>query len=367
MYMGPTDQSYSPNLASNTNSNSATPLQFNQNQSAQTSPKTAVDYSAFSQKLLVNRIWLIMGIFGLVVIIISYFLFSHFSATDQTALSFLGVIGVIGGLVLAVVSLSLYAYKYHKAVVERLQLFLAANNWIWTNSRSFDNVATSLLGVGYGQRVKQEFSGEYRGLPMSTVIYEYVTGEGKNQRTHYFSDLHLTLRKPYPLVVLDDKKNSMLFFRDLPERIKGGQSLQLEGDFNSRFNLTVMPGSQQDVLQLLTPNFMAELMDCPSHADVELEANKLYLINHHGANSFNEQNLRMMFTMADVVIKNISEDSAVWQASSSAETIQAMANSALAARNETLLHPRRVTIASIVIAVVYVIYQIAVHAISHNS
>lgn len=348
----------------------------------------AVDFSAFTSGRPVSKLPLSIGLFGLATFIVGIIGTAMISASvGDKNLS--GVYGacIFAGFVIAAVGFIVYVYRRNKQLKAEFAAFLAANGWSLTspssfnnvatslrhfsniatsllnvgqtNDSSFNNVATSLLNVGHDQAVKSEFSGRYHDLPFSGVIYEYTTGSGRYQQKHYFVNLHFTLMQNFPLVVLDDKRNNLFFISNLPERIPGSKSLQLESDFGDRFKITVMPESERDVLQVLTPDFMAELMDSQTNVDIELEANHLFLIQHLNRDpvTFDGKTLQALFATADVMLKNINEAARTWQASSSPETVQAMTERAMNARKRILLQPRRIGGLSIIAIVIYIFIQ----------
>lgn len=249
----------------------------------------------------------------------------------------------------------LYARQQSKIQAARLARFILDNGWQAipdANGASAD-VATSLLGVGSQQRVSSGFQGTYMGKPFVMLIYQYVTGSGRSQETHYFLNLHFKLQQQFPLLVLDDRLNNPLkLFSDLPSKVPNGKTLQPEGDFSSRFRLTVLPGTEQDVLQVLTPDFMSELMQQQAVADSEIEAGNLFVIRQ--TNGYDKKSLQNMFAFASVMLKNLAELSPTWQASSSPAAVEQMAETALQPRATLLLkHRKHISIVSIVVALVY--------------
>lgn len=318
------------------------------------SSNTGVNYEAFTSPLKVSKKWLYVGVAstGLMfpaLICADAVNHSHPDNIAATLLALTTLICFIGFLA------GFFIYSTQKNTARGLRFFqlLSDNGWSLTLEPGLEHVATSLLGIGNYPGTGVSFAGKYRGVDMYAVTYKFETGSGKSRQVHSFTNLYFYLGGVFPLMVLDDKKNDELFsVSDLPERIKGGQALKLEGDFNDRFKVTVLPGSEREVLQLLTPDFMQEMYQTPAKANVEIEADKLFIITK--SNEFSLQNLQNLFGMADVVLKNISEVSDTWQASSSPQTIETMAVEALTPRAHALTKRKGVSIGAILIVVFYV-------------
>jgi len=261
-----------------------------------------------------------------------------------------GIPMVIGGL-----------YLWSKRENQKKQAFasfLLTNGWQYDPLGEGDYVATSLLGVGHDQSIVTGFGGTYRGRSMHAVHYRYVTGNGRSQEEHDFLDVCIDIEQTLPLIVLDSKRNKIMgIFRDLPERIQGGKKLELEGDFNDKFDVTVMPGSEQEVLEFLTPDFMQTLMSGPQQTDIEMEANKTFAIMH--VSTFNYVSLTQLFAAADIVLDQLDKIAGTWQASTSSEGLESMAAEALAPRSKLILKPKHVGITSALVLIAWLIYFFA--------
>lgn len=292
-----------------------------------------VNFEAYVNKSAVPVVWYAIGCSFFMSLCILFAVVSVISAhnsdlpVDGSGIIFNLVIGliIVGGI-----TYSLYLQERRDTARRALTNFIIDNQW-QAEISSLDYVATSLLGVS-NPKVLRSYAGEYYGHEMHLVNYRYITGSGRSEKTHYFTNLCLFLNNSFPMMLLDDKQNNGLFGSDLPSRISGGKSLQLEGDFNNRFRLTIVPDSERDVLQLITPDFMQELLQSPAAADIELEANQLFIIVEGDGLSL--EPLQNLFGMADIVLKNINEVSRTWQASSSALTIDAMTQTALRPRQQ---------------------------------
>jgi hypothetical protein len=312
---------------------------------------TDINYEAFDSTPRPSKVWtyLIAAGFGLAMAGLVYGVIQAGPpySPDQPLSGSSGAAS-FSGLIIAFASIVIYARQksaYGKSVIRR---FLADNGWRET-APSKDDVATSLIGIGHGQKINQAFAGSYHGLDFTAVVYEYATGSGRSETTHYFTDLHFNLKQQYPLIVLDNRQDEHFsFLSSLPTRIPDSRELQLEGNFNERYKVSVLSGTEQEVLQVLTPDFMAELMDGGGKADIELEANKLFVIRHLVEGQITKPILEELFMAAAVVIKNLGELADTWQASSSPVAVQQIADTALSARQNIRVKPKYIGVAGLI-------------------
>lgn len=262
------------------------------------------------------------------------------------------------GFVMCVASIGLYAWRQSVRQKAAFAQFVLENGWSLSDESIDDTVATSLLGIGRDPRASQGFTGQYHGRTLHGVVYQYTTGSGKSQEVHTYANLYFELNQEFPLIVLDNKGNNLLgLFSTLPDRIQGGIPLHLEGNFNDTFRVIVLPGTEQEVLQFLTPDFMSELLMAPKQTDIEIEANKLFVIMSINSGNFNVDftgpTLNQLFMTADIVLKQLGEVAFSWQASSSPDSVAQMAATALAPRSSAMLGKRHVGVGSAVSIVVY--------------
>jgi len=279
-----------------------------------------------------------------------------------------GVSGLAGPVfltffVLLIGTVLIYAWRQSKYLDAAFSQFLLDNSFV-PETGGMDMVATSLLGIGDSQKVLLAFTGQYQGRTMHGVIYQYKTGNGKSRETHNYANLYFELSQQFPLIVLDSKGPGLAgLFDQLPERIPNGKTLQLEGTFNDTYRVTVLPGTEQQVLQFLTPDFMSELLQVPEHTDIEIEGNKLFIISEVNDGNlyygFNEPTLQHLFATSNIALKHLNEVAFSWQASSSADTVHQMAATALVPRTKVMLGRRHVGIGGLAGFIVYLLLNAA--------
>lgn len=316
-------------------------------------------FSAFTTKPKISKIWILAGLLGIVLTVLSLIIDSKYDLHEPQKAYYETDVLFCLGILIFLAGLTTYAARQRSASYKLLAQFIADNGWSVDEETNTEHVATTLLGIGEEQGASICFSGNYGGFEMHAVAYVYVTGSGRSRRTHNYTNLCFKLNKEFPLILLDDKKNDFLMMTDLPSGIRGSKPLRLEGHFNKRFNVSVLPETEQQVLQLLTPDFMEELYNSRSTANVEIEGNNLFVITK--ANDFTQSNLRNLFGIADTVLQNVVQVSDTWQASSSPEAVSEMTQQALAPRRSLGLNTKKGLSVTVVAAIVYLTYVLLIN------
>ena len=104
--------------------------------------------------------------------------------------------------------------------------------------------------------------------------YEYSTGSGEDEHIHEETFLRIKLSGKMPHIIIDSRKNS--------DTLRGISSLdadrlRLEGNFPDTFRVYTVKNRQIDVLSILTPDVMRDLLDFGNGYDFELVDNELYV------------------------------------------------------------------------------------------
>ncbi len=322
-----------------------------------------LDLSALRKRQRILKRWSDLAISGLLFFVgligLSYFVFnasgvSHDVFRYKIAEEVLGF-GELGGLGLAAVAYLKYLScraQYRRQAVDRL---LADNGWSAAKPFSINKVAAILLGEGseYGQSFP--FEGEYKGQQFSCLIFQFDTAEGDTKR---FVCLNFKLPKAYPMIVIDNKHNDHRYKYhggELPDRIPNGTKLNLEGDFDRYYQVSITKGDEKKALQILSPDLMAEIQDrVMGNVDIEIDAKNLFLMTE--ADFYTEQNLQALFDMAGAMICKLNKLSTTWLTSSGMGEEERVAQSALSARNSLILRPVYASIAFMYLSFVVAIF-----------
>lgn len=128
--------------------------------------------------------------------------------------------------------------------------------------------------------------------------YKYVTGSGKNQRTHRNGFVRCQLARKLPHVLLDATSNNFIKMISNLGSFDANQRIELEGDFNEYFNVYTPSGYGRDALYWLTPELMELLKNHMNTYDIEVVDNYVYA---YSATPFkiNEQTIKALLTLVN--------------------------------------------------------------------
>lgn len=109
-----------------------------------------------------------------------------------------------------------------------------------------------------------------------------VTTSFSSTEVRTYGYMAMQLERALPQLVLDSRRNDSVFASlmsgsSIPMPIAGGQSIQLEGDFNTYFHLYAPAGYERDALYVFAPDLMALLIDETGDFDVEIVDNMLFV------------------------------------------------------------------------------------------
>ncbi|MGV8850952.1 MAG: hypothetical protein ACOH1M_00110 [Rhodoglobus sp.] len=156
------------------------------------------------------------------------------------------------------------------------QRFYRMNKFAEDNALTFAPLDTTISypGLIFEHGGSRSIRNRFRstdGRSLDYGNYRYVTGSGKNRRTHNWGYLALELDRALPHMVLDARSNNQLFgVSNLPQSFAKNQVLKLEGDFNTHFTLYCPREYERDALYVFTPDLMALLIDHAAPYDVEV-------------------------------------------------------------------------------------------------
>lgn len=187
------------------------------------------------------------------------------------------------------------------------QRFYRMNKFAEDNDLTFAplDTAISYPGLIFGQGGTRSIRDRFRsreGRALDYGNYRYVTGSGKNRRTHNWGFLALELDRALPHMVLDARSNNQLFgLSNLPQSFAKNQVLKLEGDFNSHFTLYCPREYERDALYVFTPDLMALLIDHAAPYDVEVIDKWLLVYSVKEFNLVDPAQHRRLLGIADTV------------------------------------------------------------------
>lgn len=329
-----------------------------------------LNLSALSEHQRVLWMWLSFVFAGVLafagLIVLSHFVLYapgiiHDTVKYKRAEAVLGF-GDVGALAFSAIALLQFINvmsKYHDRVFRQ---FVADNHWKVEEQFDVNKIPSVLLSAGENYEQFFGFSGKYAGHNFSGLIFEY---DAPNTKTRRYICFHFTLPKPYPMVVIDNRRNDQSYLlreSNLPDRIPNGVEVTLEGYFNRYFRVSTSKGYEQEMLEILTPEFMAALEDRVSDkVDIEISNRNLFLI--YEADYYSERSVASIFSTADVVLNKLGKLSKSWLASSKSQE-RAIAESAENARRRLFLKSDWVS--GLLTIVFFILFMIFVVARSNN-
>ena len=117
-------------------------------------------------------------------------------------------------------------------------------------------------------------SGTILGLPSELFNYRYKSGSGKHSVTHEVTVLQVTFKWLVPNFAVIEKNETI----DSILRARSGQyQHELEGDFFKFYTLYVADNFEIEILEILTPEIMAFMIDEGKHLSFEFIENQLFI------------------------------------------------------------------------------------------
>ncbi len=159
---------------------------------------------------------------------------------------------------------------------EVLQQFAKDNGFVL---RADDKYISSgaVFQAGNNDHVTGEIlEGSLYGHRISVYVHKFSTSSGKSRMTHYYGVIEIELPKVVPHVFIDSKKNNWIFGETL-DVFKAQDMVELEGDFNEYFRIFAAKDYDVEVLTLLNPAFMQQLIQHATEFELELIDNKAFV------------------------------------------------------------------------------------------
>jgi hypothetical protein len=178
--------------------------------------------------------------------------------------------------------------------------FARDNGFIFAESASAPGYPGLIFGQG-SSRSRPETFFTVQGRQIEVANYRYTTGSGKNQSTHNWGYLVITLDRNLPHMLLDAKGNNSLFGSNLPQMFTADQRLSLEGDFDNYFTLYCPREYERDALYVMTPDLMALLIDNAAPYDIEILDNQMFVYSARAFDLSSPHVWQRLFQIIDIV------------------------------------------------------------------
>jgi hypothetical protein len=170
--------------------------------------------------------------------------------------------------------LLLIGHLMGKARSKLIQQFAQAHGYSYVGDQALHHFEGSVLAArdGHSRRSSDMVVGSLGETPFKLFQFEYTIGHSKHSQIHQHSVMHLATKSRLPHLIIDSKQ-----FNTIKFDYHNSQLLQLEGDFNRYFRIYGPKKYEMEVLQILTPDVMAQLIDKSNLFDVELINNSVYI------------------------------------------------------------------------------------------
>jgi hypothetical protein len=123
--------------------------------------------------------------------------------------------------------------------------------------------------------------------------------------------IQVPLERETPHIVLENRHSAVL--RSTGARVRRGQRLGLEGDFDRTFSLSCPAGYERDALYIFTPDLMALLLDVAPDCEVELIDGVLLLYTAHPWHLWRPERFARAVLVAEVVGAKVRRRTAAYR------------------------------------------------------
>ncbi len=189
-------------------------------------------------------------------------------------LTLISFIGIFPSFVLIICMIfGSYHYAIKKADQAFMHEFAAKNNFSYSAGAQnlISSPAAYLSMMGHGQFITQNMTGMYGSYPIHMYTFHTTIGEDKGSHPEKFTVLEVD----YP----GDMKEMLLnsHHHEFDSSILHATKLELEGNFNKYFSLSVEKGTEVEALEIFTPDIMEALIEKSRMYSLEFIHNKLFI------------------------------------------------------------------------------------------
>lgn len=203
----------------------------------------------------------------------------------------------------AAIGLGVYVFVQKLVEAEFIKQFGTSIGF--TYSVTAEKGVGTLFSAGHTQIVSNVLSGVSNGRASRIYSYQYTIGSGKSAHTFQYTVFEVTFGSIMPDITLRNVKEAMAE-TGLFEK---AEHIQLEGDFNTYFILTVPKDYEMEAYQIFTPDVMARLIDKAKDLNFEFNQNKIYIYTTRSLTT--RASLQSMLDLAkyldDTFAHNVSE------------------------------------------------------------
>jgi hypothetical protein len=209
------------------------------------------------------------------------------------------------GIVIFIIGISAMKYFYENAL---FKAFAVTNNFSYQKKGSLDNQTGLLFNIGHGTKFHDIVIGTYKNWPFKLFMYVYTIGYGRGSHTYHRAVMSIDFNTSSPTFVLRHHRVIQLFEEE-GESLKSNnytQEVNLEGDFSKHLKVYIKPGTQDEVLSILTPDVMQMLIGLDKYELELTAAGVLYIYSHDYITK--KQDLIDIYSIIEAVSPKIATD-----------------------------------------------------------
>ena len=238
----------------------------------------------------------------------SFFITYPFSdATSDISFSNISVLKIVIaliGLVLVIVLIYL-VHAYYRRQQAILDAFRSKNR---LGSEEASSVLEHIGASSLLQQIDGEVFSTYINQDAEAIfrLFEYAPARRGVLR---YAVATILLDRNVPHIIIDTKQNN--FYKDEPPaNFHPDDRWRLEGNFGEHFAVFASHKSQAETLSILTPDFMARLIDHYQSFDVEIVNNTLIVCK--GIVLDSRQDFEDMFSALDAIHRHVQKKIKTW-------------------------------------------------------
>jgi hypothetical protein len=184
------------------------------------------------------------------------------------------------------------------------------------------NLSVIAIGPAYWFWLKRSKQTE-TSISTKRVTYPAIIGDYIEAEDRTFNGIQVTLMDELPQIYLDSHGDSKI--HGPRYTYSNDQRLNLEGDFDTYFQLFAPKKYHVLVLSIITPDIMQTLMKVDEKYDVEVRGNKLNIISYHRVGR-NAKKLRQLKRIAIQITEEIEHKLNSWTKEDQLEARRARLN-----------------------------------------
>lgn len=169
------------------------------------------------------------------------------------------------------------AWVYKKIRQEFYRQFAQNNNFSYLKKGWETGLHGTLFSLGHSQVQEDIIKGEVNSKKITLVNFTFVTGSGKSQQTHRHTALEIEFDQILPPALLKPDWD----LSPISPWFPNAKKINLEGDFESSFNLYTRDNFEVETLQIFNQEFLALAKDKWRKFSLEFKEKELYVYSGH--------------------------------------------------------------------------------------